>query len=96
MSIEFHEIAVSPAVACRSGCGACCIAPSISSGIPGMLQGKPAGIRCIQLSALNQCLIFGLPTRPKVCASLMPTLEMCGVVHADAFEYLDGLERATA
>jgi Fe-S-cluster containining protein len=27
-------------LACRSGCGACCIAPSISSAIPGMPQGK--------------------------------------------------------
>ncbi|HFY5777145.1 TPA: YkgJ family cysteine cluster protein, partial [Salmonella enterica subsp. enterica serovar Typhimurium] len=25
---------------CRSGCGACCIAPSISSPIPGMPYGK--------------------------------------------------------
>jgi len=25
---------------CRSGCGACCIAPSISSPIPGMPNGK--------------------------------------------------------
>jgi Fe-S-cluster containining protein len=94
MSIELLEI--SSAVACRSGCGACCIAPSISSAIPGMPHGKPAGIRCVQLSDLNQCLIFGLPSRPKVCASLMPTLEMCGVVHADAFGYLEALERATA
>jgi Fe-S-cluster containining protein len=30
---------------CRLGCGACCIAPSISSPIPGMPQGKPAGVR---------------------------------------------------
>ncbi|MBF7801077.1 YkgJ family cysteine cluster protein, partial [Klebsiella pneumoniae] len=27
---------------CRTDCGACCIAPSISSPIPGMPQGKPA------------------------------------------------------
>ncbi|MCF5019628.1 YkgJ family cysteine cluster protein, partial [Pseudomonas lactis] len=27
---------------CREGCGACCIAPSISSPLPGMPQGKPA------------------------------------------------------
>ncbi|HNV09555.1 MAG TPA: YkgJ family cysteine cluster protein, partial [Dokdonella sp.] len=29
-------------MSCRSGCGACCIAPSISSPIPGMPNGKPA------------------------------------------------------
>ncbi|MGR5456700.1 YkgJ family cysteine cluster protein, partial [Vibrio alfacsensis] len=28
---------------CRLGCGACCIAPSISSPIPGMPNGKPSG-----------------------------------------------------
>ncbi|NYZ53719.1 YkgJ family cysteine cluster protein, partial [Escherichia coli] len=27
---------------CRPGCGACCTAPSISSPIPGMPDGKPA------------------------------------------------------
>ncbi|MCC6439509.1 MAG: YkgJ family cysteine cluster protein, partial [Rhodanobacteraceae bacterium] len=26
-------------MSCRSGCGACCIAPSISSPIPGMPNG---------------------------------------------------------
>ncbi|HVK38365.1 MAG TPA: YkgJ family cysteine cluster protein, partial [Candidatus Kapabacteria bacterium] len=35
---------------CRDGCGACCIAPSITSPIPGMPDGKPAGVRCVQLS----------------------------------------------
>ncbi len=29
------------AVSCRPGCGACCTAPSISSPIPGMPNGKP-------------------------------------------------------
>lgn len=29
---------------CRPGCGACCIAPSISSPIPGMPEGKAAGV----------------------------------------------------
>ncbi|MGK3606278.1 YkgJ family cysteine cluster protein, partial [Klebsiella variicola] len=38
---------------CRTDCGACCIAPSISSPIPGMPQGKPANPRCIQLSEHN-------------------------------------------
>ncbi|WP_429347626.1 hypothetical protein [Paraburkholderia sp. Clong3] len=28
--------------ACRPDCGACCIAPSISSPIPGMPNGKPS------------------------------------------------------
>jgi len=52
---------------CRLGCGACCIAPSISTPIPGMPEGKIAGNRCIQLDENNLCKLFGHPSRPKVC-----------------------------
>lgn len=83
------------AQACRPGCGACCIAPSISSAIPGMPQGKPAGVRCIQLSEDNRCLIFGDPRRPAVCASLMPSAEMCGNSADAAMAWLTRLERLT-
>ena len=82
-------------MACRVGCGACCIAPSISSPIPGMPQGKPAGVRCIQLSSDNRCLLFGLPSRPAVCNQLRPSLEMCGQSYEEAFLYLTALEQAT-
>jgi len=81
---------------CRSGCGACCIAPSISSAIPGMPSGKPAGVRCIQLDAENRCLIFNDPRRPAVCASLQPSAEMCGATANEAMIYLTRLEIATA
>lgn len=80
---------------CRPGCGACCTAPSISSPIPGMPQGKPAGVRCIQLGDDAQCLIFGHPERPAVCGGLMPSVEMCGASHAQALAYLTRLERLT-
>lgn len=63
---------------CRANCGACCIAPSINSPIPGMPNGKPAGVRCVQLDDQNRCMIFGQPERPAFCASLQPSLEMCG------------------
>jgi Fe-S-cluster containining protein len=81
---------------CRPSCGACCIAPSISSPIPGMPQGKPAGVRCIQLDAGNRCLIFGQPGRPAVCSSLMPSREMCGNSTTEAMHFLGWLEQATA
>jgi Fe-S-cluster containining protein len=81
---------------CRSGCGACCTAPSISSAIPGMPAGKPAGVRCIQLDAANACRIFADPARPAVCASLQPAAEMCGASRAHAMQYLARLERLTA
>ena len=38
---------------CRAGCGACCIAPSISSAIPGIAAGKPAVIHVQVDSELN-------------------------------------------
>jgi len=79
---------------CRTGCGACCIALSISSPIPGMPHGKPAGVRCIHLTADYRCNIYA--TRPEVCRRLRPTREMCGETRDDALRYLAALERATA
>ena len=81
---------------CRAGCGACCIAPSISTPIPGMPQGKPAGVRCVQLTGANRCMLFGKPERPAVCRSLRPGPEMCGGTAGEALAYLAALERATA
>ena len=81
---------------CRPGCAACCISPSISSPIPGMPQGKPAGVRCCQLTADNRCRLFGLAERPPVCTGLQPSPQMCGVDAAAAMAFLDWLERETA
>ncbi|WDK00839.1 YkgJ family cysteine cluster protein [Xanthomonas campestris] len=82
-------------LSCRSGCAACCIAPSISSPIPGMPQGKPAGVPCVQLDAQWGCRLFGQPSRPAVCASLRPSVEMCGSSRTQALAMLAVLERAT-
>ncbi|WJH33991.1 YkgJ family cysteine cluster protein [Paenibacillus sp. CC-CFT747] len=81
---------------CRSGCAACCIAISISSPIPGMPQGKPAGVRCVQLTEDNRCKLFGREERPAVCRSLTASVEMCGASDEEAFQILAQLERATA
>ncbi|MBM3738476.1 MAG: YkgJ family cysteine cluster protein [Acidobacteria bacterium] len=81
---------------CRAGCGACCIAPSISSPIPGMPDGKPAGVRCVQLTGDNRCRLFGDPRRPAVCAGLMPVREMCGESREEAMIWLARLEGLTA
>jgi Fe-S-cluster containining protein len=81
---------------CRDNCGACCTAPSITSPIPGMPNGKPAGVRCVQLGIDNLCLIFGQPERPAFCGGLQPSLEMCGPDREYAMRWLDELERATA
>ena len=80
---------------CRAGCGACCIAPSIGSPIPGMPHGKPAGMPCVQLDDEYRCRLFGSPERPAFCASLRPQAEMCGDSRDAAMETLLELERLT-
>ena len=80
---------------CRPGCGACCIELSISSPLPGLPDGKPAGMRCPHLAADFYCLLYGSAGRPDVCANLTPLPEMCGSTRAEALNYLENLERLT-
>jgi hypothetical protein len=80
---------------CRPRCAACCIAPSISSPIPGMPNGKPAGVRCVQLDELDRCRIFGQPERPTVCGSLQPHESMCGDSREQAMRWLGWMEDQT-
>ena len=82
-------------IPCRALCGACCTAPSIFSAIPGMPEGKPAGVRCVQLTDDLRCAIFGMPERPDVCTRLRPTAEMCGGSRDEAMTGLTLLERLT-
>ncbi|WP_150612011.1 YkgJ family cysteine cluster protein [Pandoraea terrigena] len=81
---------------CRPRCAACCIAPSISTPIPGMPNGKPANTRCVQLDDEDRCRIFGSPSRPAVCGSLQPSAEMCANDRAQAIAWLTRLEVMTA
>lgn len=74
---------------CRAGCGACCIAPSISS------LNKPAGESCRFLDAAYRCTIFGRAERPACCSGLQPSTEMCGTDRAQALAWLTALEVAT-
>ncbi|MBM4190487.1 MAG: YkgJ family cysteine cluster protein [Betaproteobacteria bacterium] len=71
---------------CRPGCGACCIAPSISS------LGKPAGIPCPHLDPTLRCTLFGRPERPACCGGLQASAEMCGADREAALAYLTRLE----
>lgn len=61
-----------------------------------MPDGKPAGVRCIQLGDDNLCRIFGKPERPAFCGSLQPSTEMCGSDRSHAISWLGELERLTA
>jgi hypothetical protein len=80
---------------CRPGCGACCIAPSISSPLPGMPKGKPAGAPCVQLTEDLRCAVFGRAERPACCSGLQPSIQMCGRSRAEALRRLGRLEVLT-
>lgn len=70
------------------------MAPSITSHIPGMERGKPAGVRCVHLTENRTCGIY--QDRPAVCREFTPTADLCGESFAEAMENLERLERLTA
>ncbi|MCB1616614.1 MAG: YkgJ family cysteine cluster protein [Pseudomonadales bacterium] len=81
---------------CHPDCGACCTAVSISSSIPGMPNGKPAGIRCIHLDEHQLCRLFGKSNRPAVCGDFQADTEVCGDNADQAAILLAEWERLTA
>jgi hypothetical protein len=60
-----------------------------------MPRGKPAGVRCVQLTADNGCALFGHPSRPAVCGRLAPHPDMCGADRIEALALLEAWERAS-
>lgn len=80
---------------CRPGCAACCIAISISSPIPGMPNGKPAGTLCVHLTDAGLCCLFGRPERPRVCVEFTADREICGANRQEALQLLSALEART-
>lgn len=81
---------------CRIGCAACCIEASISSPLPGLPAGKPAGMACPHLDEEGRCRIWGTPAYPAVCRDFTPTAEICGRNREEALANLRDLEAATA
>ncbi|NJK87013.1 MAG: YkgJ family cysteine cluster protein [Bacteroidales bacterium] len=77
---------------CRPHCGACCMVISISSPIPGMPGGKPAGTRCIHLTDDMKCALFGKPERPEVCGKFQAEELFCGSNRTEAINIMAGLE----
>jgi Fe-S-cluster containining protein len=80
---------------CRPGCGACCIAPSISPSFPALPEGKPAGVVCPHLDEARRCRLFGKPERPATCVGLRPGPEMCGASADEAMSTLLAWEALT-
>ena len=77
---------------CRSGCGACCIAPSINQPFFGMPDGKPAGVPCVHLDEAMNCRLFNDPRRPALCAAFQAERTICGDSREQALHILDELE----
>lgn len=61
-----------------------------------MPQGKPAGVRCVQLDERNLCRLFGLPERPPVCGQFAADAQVCGGSREEAIRLLGEWERLTA
>ena len=60
-----------------------------------MPDGKPAGVRCVQLMEDERCALFGDPRRPAVCASLQANAEMCGATREHALRWLGDISYST-
>jgi len=60
-----------------------------------MPNGKPAGVRCIQLDEQNLCKIFGRPERPPLCDRFKADELVCGVTNEQALTNLIELEDLT-
>lgn len=77
---------------CRKYCGACCIAPSISSPLPGLPDGKAAGVPCIHLDENFHCQIYDHPDKPDVCKKFLADPDVCGTSREEALILLTALE----
>ncbi len=57
-----------------------------------MPDGKPAGVRCIQLDETNLCMLFERLERPKVCQAFKAERAICGDSSADAIKIIGLIE----
>jgi hypothetical protein len=60
-----------------------------------MPEGKPAGVRCVQLLPDLRCALFGRPERPAFCATLRPAEDMCGADRDESLARIAAWETAT-
>jgi len=67
------------------------VALSISSAIPGMPEGKEAGVRCIHLMDDYRCAIYKDPGYPRVCRGFKAEPEFCGSCREEAMQILGSL-----
>jgi hypothetical protein len=60
-----------------------------------MPNGKPAGVRCVQLTDDLRCAIFGHRDRPACCGGLQASDEMCGDSREHAMSWIARLDEMT-
>lgn len=60
-----------------------------------MPQGKPAGVRCVNLDEANRCRVWNTPAFPAVCRGFRPEPAVCGETAAEALTLLTVMERQT-
>ena len=60
-----------------------------------MPRGKPAGVRCVQLTDDFLCRLFGTAERPAVCHGFRAAPDTCGATRAEGLAILTRLEVLT-
>ncbi len=60
-----------------------------------MPDGKPAGVRCVNLTDDNECRVWGTPDYPEVCRRFSAQSWHCGETRGEALLLLEALERET-
>jgi hypothetical protein len=61
-----------------------------------MPEGKPAGVRCVQLDEYFLCRLFGRSERPALCAAFAAEEAVCGDSQEQALARIQVLEIETA
>jgi hypothetical protein len=61
-----------------------------------MPDGKPAGVRCVNLDELNGCRLFGLASRPELCRQFAAEPLVCGENQQQAMQLITSLEQMTS
>jgi hypothetical protein len=60
-----------------------------------MPDGKPAGVRCVNLDDGGRCRVWGTAQYPDVCRGFRPLPDVCGETAEQALALIAALERAT-
>lgn len=60
-----------------------------------MPNGKPAGVRCVQLDLENRCQLFGSKECPSVCSSFQAESAVCGETKEQAIKIISEWELLT-